>query len=328
LRLNLFVLLLVIVALTASFSQGLRRVEIITPFYISTTSPFNTDWNGTSIIASVLAERGFHIIQCNSYDELKFIASLYRPKKIIYMYIAPMQPLTEADVNEMLNLMREYSLTIIIADEMNTSNNFLKAFNITIPGDILLSEFGTPFPIAEFTLNIGSRVKTHTLLLNYASWIKFKNYGTINVIGKCLDGRITAISKKVNDNDMIIVLSDSSIFINLMQRLSTKNVNYTAFILDLIDYASTGSNPEDVMVAFDLVHQEIMEPTEAIKHVEKAEVLFHPIMVFIAISMLFKSLEKIILGLILIDPLKIILVLIITPVLTTIIIKYKVGKTK
>ena len=299
-RFNLFLLALIVILFVSSISQGLRKVEVISPFYAGTASPFNTEWNGTSTIASKLMKIGYTITQCRSYDELSFIIGIYRPKRIIYLCMAPSKPMTLHDFNEIKKLMEQYSLSIIVADEMTTSNEFLKEFNIEITGKLLLSELGTPFPISEFIIRKRMSVSYYALLLNYASWIVARDKN-IEIIGKCSDGKIVALSK-VMDDDMILVLSDSSIFINLMQELSTSTVNYTSFVLDLIEYACMNAKPKDTIIVFDLIHQEIPDIKEALKHVKKVEVLLHPVMILATVTSLIYSLERITIAFITSDP--------------------------
>ena len=323
-RFNLFLFALIVILFVSSISQGLRKVEVISPFYAGTTSPFNTEWNGTSIIASKLMKVGYTITQCRSYDELSFITGIYRPRRIIYLSMAPSKPMTSHDFNEIKKLMEQYSLSIIIADEMTTSNDFLKEFNIEITGKLLLSELGTPFPISEFIVRKRIGTSYYTLLLNYASWIIARDKN-IEIVGRCTDGKITALSKVIGD-DMILVLSDSSIFINLMQELSTSTVNYTSFALDLIEYACMNAKPEDTIIVFDLIHQETPDIKEALKHVKKVEVLLHPVMILAAITSLVYSLERMTITFIVSDPIR--LALFLTSLLTVIVAILTLRYTK
>ncbi len=274
-----FVLGLIIIALIFAFSSPGRIVEIQYALHVGMPSIFNPQWNGTSYMGDILSKTGYSIVESYSIIDSVILARTHSPDRIIYVYIAPSTPLTQQDYRLVNQLIQDYKLTLIVADEANTSNSLLGKYGISISGAIIRTAYGSPYPVAVFDLN-GTR---SVVLLNYASSISY-SAGVI-VIGRTIDGQVVGVVKRIGEDDMVIVVSDSSLFINLMLLKSSDYMNYTELVLNIFKYASMGAEPEKTLIIFDESHYPPPSPEKMAEITGKGYVVLHPLVLLQLASM-------------------------------------------
>ncbi len=266
-----FVYGLIIIALIFALSSPGKIVEIQYALHTGMPSIFNPEWNGTSYMGDILSKTGYNVVESYSSIDSIVLARTHNLNRIIYVYIAPSTPLTQQDYELINNLMKNYKLTLIIADEANTSNILLGKYGISVSGAIIRTSYGSPYPVALFDFNRSE----HVVLLNYASSISFSS-NTI-VLGRTLDGRAVCVAKRLGEDDMVLALSDSSLFINLMLLKSSSYMNYTKLVLDIFEYASMGASPGDTLVILDESHYPPPSPEKIAEITGKGYVVLHPL---------------------------------------------------
>ncbi len=266
-----FIYGLIIVAFIFALSSPGRIVEVQYALHAGMPSIFNPEWNGTSFMGELLSKAGYTVVESYSIIDSIVLAKTHGSERIIYVYIAPSTPLGRRDYELVNNLMRDYSLTLIVADEANTSNNLLGRFGVSVSGAIIRTPYGSPYPVALFNFNGVEDV----VLLNYASSISYT--GNTVVLGRTLNGRVVGIAKRLSNDDMLIAISDSSLFINLMLAKSSSYINYTKLVLDLFKYASMGSKPTDTLVILDESHYPPPSPEKIAEIAGKGYIVLHPL---------------------------------------------------
>ncbi len=266
-----FILGLIIVALISALSSPGKIVEIQYALHAGMPSIFNPKWNGTSYMGDILSKAGYNIVESYSIVDSMVLARTHSPDRIIYVYIAPSTPLTQQDYELISELMQDYELSLIVADEANTSNSLLGKYGISISGAIIRTTYGSPYPVAIFDFS-GTR---NVVLLNYASSIGY-SANTV-VIGRTLSGQVVGVAKRVGDDDMVLVVSDSSLFINLMLLKSSNYMNYTELVLNIFKYASMDAEPEKTLVILDESHYPPPSPERIAKITGRSYIVLHPL---------------------------------------------------
>ncbi len=266
-----FIYGLVIVAFVSALSSPGKIIEIQYALHVGMPSIFNPEWNGTSYMGELLSKTGYMVVESYSTIDSIVLSKTHSSKRIIYVYIAPSTPLGQRDYELINSLMRDYSITLVVADEANTSNNLLGQFGVSVSGAIIRTSYGSPYPVALFDFNGVEDV----VLLNYASSISYT--GNTVVLGRTLDGRVVGIAKRLSSDDVLIVVSDSSLFINLMLAKSSSYINYTKLVLDLFKYASMGSEPTETLIILDESHYPPPPPEKIAEITGKGYVVLHPL---------------------------------------------------
>lgn len=266
-----FILGLIMVALVLALSSPGKVVEIQYALHTGMPSIFNPEWNGTSYMGDILSKAGYNIVESYSTIDSMVLARSHNPDRIIYVYIAPSTPLAQEDYKLVNKLMQDYKLTLIVADEANTSNNLLGKYGISVSGAIIRTAYGSPYPVAVFSFNNTKNV----VLLNYASSISYST--NTEVIGRTIGGQIVSVVKRLRDDDMILVISDSSLFINLMLLKSSSYMNYTRLVLNIFKYASMGAEPNRTLVILDESHYPPPSPEKIAEITGKGYIVLHPL---------------------------------------------------
>jgi len=206
-----FTALLILAAFVASIYAPIKILPIKFSARTS-TSPFNTGWNGTSEFYNTLISEGYDVYTLNSMDDLDHLIATN--DTVLYLVIAPDIPFSFTDVDKLLSILNRAShVSFLIADENVTSNALLsRLFHSSISGLILRdpkSPYGLEHPIVECELN-GT---VYTLVLNVASYILLhSSREQTKVLCKYDDKPIVAYFELEKYHG--IVVSDSSIFIN------------------------------------------------------------------------------------------------------------------
>ncbi len=274
-----FILGLIIVALVFALSSPGRIVEIQYALHTGMPSIFNPEWNGTSYMGDILSKAGYNIVESYSIVDSMILARTHSPDRIIYVYIAPSTPLTQQDYELVNELMQNYKLTLIVADEANTSNSLLKKYGISVSGTIIKTSYGSPYPVAIFNFN-GTK---NVVLLNYASSTSYST--NMVIIGKTLSGQVVGVAKYLGDDDMVLVISDSSLFINLMLLKSSSYMNYSRLVLNIFKYASMGAKPDRTLIILDESHYPPPSPEKIAKITGKGYIVLHPLILLQLASM-------------------------------------------
>ncbi len=269
-RLAYYLAILLVIGLIASLSSPGKLVEVQYTVHYGMPSMYNVEWNGTSILAEALSKEGYRVVEAYTRIDPLILAAMYNPDRIIYVYIAPRTPLGIDDVRTMEYLEENYRVSLLVCDEANTSNRLLSRYGLSVSGRIIYTSYGSPYPIAYFSFNGFKGL----YVLNYASSIGYT--GNVAVIARTIDGDIVGVVAK-KDDDMIAVISDSSLFINLMMSKSTIYMNYTKLALELFNYLSRGTPPNKTLVIIDLTHYNPPPLKKIAEITGKSYVVLHPL---------------------------------------------------
>ena len=204
-----FTALLVLSAFVASIYSPIKILPLTLPMRTS-TSPYNTLWNGTSEFYKALVDEGYEVHTVNSLNDIDRLITIN--DSILYIVIAPDIPFTQVEVERLLNtLSKVRELAFLIADENITSNALLsQLFNISVTGIVLKdknSPYGPLYPIITCKLNNTEYV----IVLNIASYIIIESSKGKDILSKLNDKPVIVycFTKKYKG----IVIADSSIFI-------------------------------------------------------------------------------------------------------------------
>ena len=271
-RLTPYIIGLIVIGLIAALLSPGTLVEIEYALHYGIPSMYNIEWNGTSMLASILTSNGFKVVEAYTVVDPIILAEVHNPERIIYVYIAPQYPLTSRDVNIVETLMNKYALSLLVCDEANTSNILLSKYGLWVSGRIIYTSYGSPYPLAYFKIGNYSGL----FVLNYASSIGYA--GHVQVIGETLDGDIVGVMLRKGD-DIVAVISDSSIFINLMLSKSTSYMNYSKLVEELFKYLTGGSSPRKTLVIIDLTHYSGPSPRKIAEITGKGYAILHPLVI-------------------------------------------------
>jgi hypothetical protein len=189
-----------------------------------------------------------------SYSELEKLFS--KPNRCLFIAISPEKPYRLNDAVTILSALDRCSYpAIIVADERNTSNVFLKSIgtSIEVVGNVVQGSKGSIYPLAIFTLAPISidMNKTYIFRLDIASGIAINN-SSAKVIGYTLESiqntsSIVAAFEEVdrfNKTFRVVVIGDGSIFLNQVIKVYSNVVEsdalsshnpYREFAMDLVD---------------------------------------------------------------------------------------------
>lgn len=262
----------VLAGLIASLLSPGTLIEIEYALHYGMPSMYNTEWNGTSILASTLTRRGYHVVEAYTIVDPIILAEAYNPKRIIYVYIAPLRPLDMRDVDLVEELMDKYSVSLLVCDEANTSNVLLSRYGLHISGRILYTSYGSPYPLAYFKVGDYNGL----FILNYASSVGYT--GRVEVVAKTPEGDIVGVVSEHSD-DMVMVIADSSLFINLMLSKSTYYMNYTKLVEEIFNYLSRNAKPEETLIIIDLTHYQTPSPRKIAEVTGKGYAVLHPLII-------------------------------------------------
>uniref|UniRef100_A0A7C5YTP8 DUF4350 domain-containing protein n=2 Tax=Ignisphaera aggregans TaxID=334771 RepID=A0A7C5YTP8_9CREN len=240
--------LLVIVVLIALAEKGPPSIAIYRG-----ASPYNTGSIGTYNLYTMIRNRYPYTSIIKLYSELEKLFS--KPNRCLFISISPEKPYSLNDAATILSALDRCSYpAIIVADERNTSNVFLKSIgsSIEVIGNVIQDSKGSIYPLAIFTLTPISNInKTYIFRLDIASGIAINN-SNAKVIGYISESMqnissIVAAYEEVdrfNKTFRVVVIGDGSIFLNQVIRgysnvvesdvLSSYNP-YREFAMDLID---------------------------------------------------------------------------------------------
>jgi len=321
-----------------SFIFGLLLVGLVAAMYASpktlflkiafkgSASPFNTLWNGTSDLASLLKSRGYTVVSPITSSELsEALSSGRKYDRIIYVVISPDFPLNPKGEDKLAASMLRQSgskISVLIADEDITSNPFIEEYGVKIAGTAILYGDGNPFPQAVFKVPEKCAYRPGTSLVepaNYTEyilwldWASFINITSPGTSKPCVIGVATAVSEGsawfhpyivgvlldhsttplIGEGNMMVVLSDGSLFIN--SALRSSKADYKGFALSLFRLLSNGSKPEDTLIILDAAHyfeRKIVDkdgfPTNAVP----LPLVFHPAMLMVVALHMWRSAES------------------------------------
>ncbi len=289
-RLAYYLAILLVIGLIASLSSSGKLVEVQYTVHYGMPSMYNVEWNGTSILAEVLSKEGYRVVEAYTHIDPLVLAAMYSPDRIIYVYIAPRTPLGVEDVETIEYLEKNYRVSLLVCDEANTSNRLLSWYGLSVSGRIIYTSYGSPYPIAYFAFNGFKGL----YVLNYASSIGYT--GNATVIARTIDGDIVGVVVEKGD-DMVAVVSDSSLFINLMMSKSTAYMNYTKLTVELFNYLSRGTPPNRTLVIIDLTHYNPPSPKKIAEITGKSYVVLHPLILVQLAATYMLYVEEIVKGL-------------------------------
>jgi len=238
-----FIIIIVAIALLASITAPPKSLTIKL-LHSRFTSPYNTDWNGTSMFYESLVHAGYNVrILNNVYELVRTPAN-----KILYIIIAPERKFNNEEVEIIRRTLDAKKLSIIIADEnYGTANSIITPlFKARLAPVYILDINLNPIQTVLWELN-GS---TFNIRLNEAS--TFDKLGKLtpslysrpdSILLSLINNTILNIPPRpypivcfwASGDDFAIVISDSSLFINLYYN-NTKlsdNAKFTQFLVDL-----------------------------------------------------------------------------------------------
>ncbi len=189
-RLRSFLLGLALVGFVASMYAAPKTI-LVSLMYKDSTSPYNTGWNGLSDLAELLQKKGFKVTVANSLSDLRAISRI-EYDRIIYVIVSPSRSISSYETDYLDNLMRQASLSLLVADENITSNTLLRRYGLVVTGEALfdpterIDDTPSPYPEAIMVfptkppgangvrslLEEGIEWKPYTYRLNWASRLR------------------------------------------------------------------------------------------------------------------------------------------------------------
>ena len=265
-----FIAILILIAFVAAIYAPPKSLPIRL-IYTSVTSPYNTAWNGTSAFYEELQSAGYRVFILNNLSLIDQIGS----DKILLLIIAPERRLNENDISLLLRIMKTKTLKLVVADESTNSNYFLSKFGYQISGE-LLKDPSSPYGLLHPIIRAKLGTSEYRLLLDRSSFLvgfPRDNWIDLKDCKAELDNK-PVFKVLIKNDDVIAILSDSSIFINLffkeellkqaISEGSIENIQNKQFALDLVDYLT--NNDKSHVIVFDNSHYFVeRDPTKYIE---------------------------------------------------------------
>ena len=181
-------------------------------------SVFNYGNGGYSSLYLLLARSGYRVYVVYDTNQLE----TYPPEKSALILASPDKSLSQDESREILKWVSEGGVALVL-DEIGTVNSLARELGVEInvfAGDVAVGECyinGTRYPI----------------ILNKFSDIKILSINTSNVEGSCYaEGYVVGVLERVG-RGQVLVLGDSSLFINAMLRSKEIGANIV-FLSNLI----------------------------------------------------------------------------------------------
>ncbi|MEM0380265.1 MAG: hypothetical protein QXP71_02930 [Desulfurococcaceae archaeon] len=169
-RFKIFLLLLTIIAIVATFYVPPAILNILVRSYKDTASPYNIGWNGTASLLFILdAYPGIDIIIVNNDDEL--IREL--EKNGLLLLVSPDYSFNEDICDRIEKLYRSGFINIAVFDENITLNNLLSRFGLRIVGKAVLETVVKSEPYYPYATIIDLNNTIHVFRLNIGSPVQY-----------------------------------------------------------------------------------------------------------------------------------------------------------
>lgn len=194
LRIGIFLFFLVIIGLLASFYTPAVIVRVKTYLYRGSSSPYNTEWSGTSILLSVLREKGVEVVITE--NDREFINELSRGG--LLLVIAPDYSFEKENIEIIHKLLSNGTINLAVFDENTTMNNVIREYGVEVIGKAILDPLNPYEPGYPRSVVYGLHNEAVLYRLNWGSPLNISDKGynvsVISIAFGVLD---------LNDNGMI-----------------------------------------------------------------------------------------------------------------------------
>ncbi len=276
-RFKTFLIGLLLVALVASIYSAPKSLLVNVAFK-GTPSPYNTNWLGSSDLYKLLEKENYTVYAPLSWSQLLDDVKKSPGRTVVLVFISPDYPIARDEAEALENTVKAsrvvHRFSLLVADENTTSNNILRKTGIMITGHIIKGPGGSVYDLAflsipsrmKFPLNStlerqGQSIRPNTvypLTLSIASTVA-TNHTSNAIISRDYMNNIVGVYYTPSTSSGLLyshvaVFGDGTIFLNTAIRHSTKNENYTGFILNLFKDLSDYTDPNNVTVIIDSSH--------------------------------------------------------------------------
>ncbi len=312
-RFRSFLIGLVLVGLVASLYSAPKTL-FMSMVFEGTPAPYNTGWVGTSELARLLRRQGYNVYAPTAWDRVEDIVLGGNYTRYILVFISPEKPITSYEASRIASMLQVANISILVADEAETSNELLGYFGARVTGERLEGPEGSGYIYASLNVPVNGFSKSYMLQLSIASGIDvelFRRPGkapltvATETISLTQDGVLVGAFIRytyLRTFGRVAVFGDGTIFLNTALRHSTPTMNYTDFALAVFSSLSMGANPNDIAVVLDTSHYHSnlpnvtsdMRPEEALRNYVQAPlpIIIHPSMIVFLAIWLLRALEK------------------------------------
>lgn len=250
-----FLLGLLVIGIVASLYSAPKSLLVSLVFSKSPT-PFTDEWYGTSRLASLLEEEGYNFSVIFSLEDLNKLMEKSPGKRVVVLtIISPESRIEPSEARLILEAMIEGRLSVLVADESQNSNTILEGIGLQISGKPLEGFAGLPYVPA--VIEVPGR-GSYRLLLSVASDIGLLAGLPVNVsyeaLSRSATNELVAVAGEAGGG-RFFVISDGTIFLNTAFSENASQVgDYEEFALSVFRYLSSGLDPSEVLVVYDLSH--------------------------------------------------------------------------